>query len=302
MSATPHILVVNGVKVRRPVFILGAPQSGTALLAHALKQLPGFHLTMGRPGVLRVGYAFARKPSLAKERRDAAVRVLRDAFADSWRIAPDSCRDCSPQCRAAAGKVAGVEGICVHPNEVHRYGDASQDLIYTGDLLLEAFPDAQLLQLVRDGRDVVASMLGDELSLAWFKPGVANVDDEFPNPFLGVERETDRAAWSELSLAGKCALRWRSCVRLNARLRTDVSREQLLTVRYEDLATRPRGVARDVAGFLDLPLEGAGRLGIAHGSVGTWRRQLSSDQVEEVERLAGEELQRLGYLRPRRSA
>jgi hypothetical protein len=38
MPATRHILVVNGDKVRHPVFVLGAPHSGTELLARALKR------------------------------------------------------------------------------------------------------------------------------------------------------------------------------------------------------------------------------------------------------------------------
>jgi hypothetical protein len=41
MRLPPHILVVNGIKVRRPVFLLGAPHSGADLLARALKRSPG---------------------------------------------------------------------------------------------------------------------------------------------------------------------------------------------------------------------------------------------------------------------
>ena len=37
MPARPHILVVNGRKVRQPVFVIGAPHSGTDLLARALR-------------------------------------------------------------------------------------------------------------------------------------------------------------------------------------------------------------------------------------------------------------------------
>ena len=59
----PHILVVNGRKVRQPVFVFGAPSSGTALLARSLKRSAGFHLTMGQRLVLPVVQAFARRPS-----------------------------------------------------------------------------------------------------------------------------------------------------------------------------------------------------------------------------------------------
>ena len=52
MRSSPHILVVNGTKIRRPVFVLGAPHSGTDLLARVIKRSAGFHLTVGRPAVL----------------------------------------------------------------------------------------------------------------------------------------------------------------------------------------------------------------------------------------------------------
>ena len=59
--------------------------------------------------------------------------------------------------------------------------------MYCAEGLVDAFPDARIVQIVRDGRDVVAAMLADAESLAWFKPGMANVDSEFPNPFFGIE-------------------------------------------------------------------------------------------------------------------
>lgn len=289
-----HILVVSGIKVRRPVFVVGAPESGTIALAHALKRSPGFHLTIGRPGVLRVGYAFARRPSMAHGRPDAAARVLRDAFAESWRLAGTGCAECSAECRAVAG-IAG-NGLCVRPGGVSRFGDASHDLIYTGPLLFEAFPDAQLVQVIRDGRDVVAAMLADERWLAWFKPSVVNLDEEFPNAFLGVERESDRAAWPKRSLAAKCAMRWRSCVRLSARMRSELPREQLITVRYEQLVTEPKTVERQLTEYLDARVHARWIRDAYGGTVGAWRSRLSGRQVAEVEEVATEELAALGYL------
>lgn len=292
MRQQNHILVVGGTKVRRPVFVLGAPESGTTLLAHALKRSAGFHVTMGRPGVLRVGYAFARRPSMAHGRPGAAARVLRDAFADTWRVTAAACSECSAECRAAAN--VGPGQTCVRQADVTRFGDASHDLLYTGTLLLDAFPDAQLVQVLRDGRDVVAAMLRDERWLAWFKPSVVNLD-EFPNPFLGVEREADRDGWHERSLAAKCAMRWRSCVRLSARLRTRLPQEQLLTVRYERLVAAPRAVGRELSGYLDGRVNVADVAGAHADTVGTWRTRLRPAQLAEVEEVAGEELAALGY-------
>ncbi|MGH3275267.1 MAG: sulfotransferase, partial [Streptosporangiaceae bacterium] len=101
MAARPTILVVNGRKVRQPVFVIGGPHSGVDLVARALKQASGFHLTIGQGAVLSVVYAFARSPSIQRGRDEAAATVLRDAFAQAWQVTPHACLACSPECRAA---------------------------------------------------------------------------------------------------------------------------------------------------------------------------------------------------------
>jgi sulfotransferase family protein len=304
--SAPHILVINGTKVRRPVFIIGAPHSGTDLLARAVKQAPGFHLTYGRPGVLKVTYAFARRPAIASERVQGAARVLRDAYADAWRISPLGCAECPADCLALAGlrrDAPDFPGTCVEPRGIQRFADATPDLLYSADVLLDAFPDAQLLQVIRDGRDVVADMLADEGCLAWFKPGFDNLDEVFPNPFLGVEDVVDRDRWPRAAMAVKCALRWRGSVRLSARLRAQTPEEQLYTVRYEHLVRRPGELADQVSQYLGTPIARTALAGLARAGeqetapppVGGWRDRLTGKQLLQVEKIAGPELRRLGY-------
>jgi sulfotransferase family protein len=291
-----HILVVNGRKVRHPVFVVGAPHSGVDLVARALKRSTGFHITMGQPSVSHVVYAFARRPSISRGREEAAAAVLRDAFAQAWRLTPDGCGTCSPACRLAGG-VDSV-GPCVPVQSIARYGDASPELLYCAGALLSAFPDARFVQVIRDGRDVVASMLDDTETIAALRPGFANLNDEFPNPFLGVENETDRAGWADLSLAGKCALKWRSAVRMSARMRYVLSAQQLTTLRYEEIVTRPDAVAGAVSEFVGAQVSAiALRAPYPDRALepGAWRRALSADQATEVETVAGDELRRVGY-------
>src|SRR5690242_3197355 len=153
----PFILVVNGRKVRQPVFVIGAPHSGADLLTRALKRTPGFHFTVGQPSVLSVVFAFARTPSIQEGRGGAAATVLRDAFAQAWQVSADNCLTCRPVCRAAVARSRA--GVCVDEEEITRYGDASPALIYCAEGLIDAFPDAKIIQLVRDGRAVSAEML-----------------------------------------------------------------------------------------------------------------------------------------------
>lgn len=292
-STSPHILVVNGTKVRRPVFLLGAPHSGTDLVARAIRQSATFHLTMGRPNVVRTVYAFARRPSIASERGAAAARVMRDAYAQSWQVTPDGCQECPAQCRDL-GRL-DHDGICADPRGIQRFADATPDLIYSADVILDAFPDAQLIQVIRDGRDVVAGMLGDERCLAWFRPGFANLDEVFPNAFLGVEDDTERVRWPRAGVAVKCALRWRGSIRLSARLRAQIPEDQLLTIRYEDLVTRTREILGDVSDYIGQRIAKSALHGVGDDDIGMWQEHLTPKQITQVEKIAGAELSRLGY-------
>ena len=299
MPPRPHILVVNGRKVRQPVFIIGAPHSGADLLARALKCSPGFHMTIGQPSVMSVAHAFARSPSI-QHGREATATVLRDAFAQAWQVTPHGCLGCSAACREAGG-VKGAAS-CVAERDIRRYGDATPDLMYCAEGLVDAFPEARLVQIIRDGRDVVAGMLADNELLRWFKPGVANVDSEFPNPFFGIETEADLAAWPDLSVAGKCAMRWRGSVRTAARLRSSMPAETLTTLRYEEVIRQPAAAVRTVSGFIGADVapigvrsRGRSAVGSAAVAAGSWRRRLTPQQVTEVERVAGLDLRRVGY-------
>jgi len=299
MPPRPHILVVNGRKVRQPVFLIGAPFSGTDLLARALKQSPGFHVTIGQQSVLSVVYAFARNPSIQRGRGDAAATVLRDAFAQAWQVTPHGCLSCSPACREA-GRVNGA-GTCVAERDITRYGDASPDLMYCAESVVDAFPDARIVQVIRDGRDVIAAMLGDAQTLSFFRRGMASTDGKAPNPFFGIETDADLAAWPGLSAAGKAAMRWRGSVRKMARLRTTLEAEQLTTLRYEQLVRHPAAATAGISEFIGarlnpISVRDAGRpAGPPPAEPGGWRRLLTATQLTEIEKVAGQDLRRVGY-------
>jgi hypothetical protein len=292
-----HILFVNSRNVTRPVFVIGAPHSGAEAVGRALKMSPGFHVTMGSRTILQAVYGFARRPSMYSGRGHAAGAVLRDAFAQGWQIRSTGCVECTPQCRAAAGLREAEVGPCAEERGLARFGDASPDLTYCAEAVIAAFPDAQIIQVVRDGRDTVAAMMQDPIAMSWFRSGIVNIDTEFPNPFYGVEGEDDRYAWSTLSLAGKCAMRWRGAIRIAAHLRLQLPFDQLKTLRYEDMIADPRGAAAALSEFAGATV--AAPVMSNHKKVraetGSWRHTLTMNDIAEVEKVAGEELRRLAY-------
>jgi hypothetical protein len=123
---------------------------------------------------------------------------------------------------------------------------------------------------------------------------VANIETEFPNPFFGVETETDAAAWPTLSPAGKCAMRWRGAVHKMARLRNRLGAEQLTTFRYEQVVREPQQTAAALSEFIGAKVA---RFEIPKAQQETepWRRLLSPAQLAEIEKVAGQQLRRVGY-------
>jgi hypothetical protein len=112
-----------------------------------------------------------------------------------------------------------------------------------------------------------------------------------------VEGEDDRYAWSTLSLAGKCAMRWRGAIRIAAHLRLQLPFDQLKTLRYEDMIADPRGAAAALSEFAGATV--AAPVMSNHKKVrsetGSWRHTLTMNDIAEVEKVAGEELRRLAY-------
>jgi hypothetical protein len=146
-------------------------------------------------------------------------------------------------------------------------------------------------------------MLADPVVMAWFRPSFVNVDTEFPNPFFGIESEQDREIWPRLSPAGRCALRWRWSVRLAARLHHSLPAGQLKTIRYEHLMVKPDDALAELSRFAGTTVQAAEIRNEARTSRGRGRSRrspayeasLTSEDNAEVEKIAGEELRRLGY-------
>jgi hypothetical protein len=182
---------------------------------------------------------------------------------------------------------------------VHRLGLSAQlrgveqtpETAFVLAAALRAYPEARAIHMLRDGRDVVCSLL----ERGWLSESRAGADDaglpygshvrpwvepERTDEFLGASDAT-RAAWA-----------WRRYV--TAARAVD---ERTLELRYEELVTDPAGSAERLGAHLDLdPALLAEGLADAHAaSVGRWRRDLTPEQLADVEREAGSLLRELGY-------
>jgi hypothetical protein len=157
---------------------------------------------------------------------------------------------------------------------------------------LRAYPRAVAVHVVRDGRDVVTSLL----ERGWLSATRTGADDAGlpfgPHARFWVEAGREEE-FSLVSDATRAAWAWRRYVTAASAVP-----ERTVEVRYEQLVTDPAAAGAPVAAALgvDLALV-AGAFAEAHDtSAGRWRRDLTADQLADVEREAGDALAARGYL------
>ena len=243
----------------RPVLVVGAPRSGTTFMAGALGGLPGF-VDLGEVGPLKV--AIDELVALPEEE---AARRLRRTLERVRRF-------------GLARRLRAVE--------------QTPETSFVLAAALRAYPQAKFVHMVRDGRDVVCSLL----EKGWLRTERGGADD-VGNPYgeqarfwVEPQRVQEFNAASEATRAGWA---WR-CYLTAARA---AAPDATLEVRYEELASDPDATAARIAAHIDAdPDELAAGLRAVHSqSVGRWRRDLTEEQVADVEAEAGPLLRELGY-------
>jgi hypothetical protein len=243
----------------RPVFVVGAPRSGTTFMGDSLGRLPGF-VDLGEVGPLKVAI-----DELAALPEDEAARRLHRILERVRRF-------------GLARRLRAVEQT---PETSFVLGAA-----------LRAYPQARVVHMVRDGRDVVCSLLEQ----GWLRAERGGADD-VGNPYgeqarfwVEPERVQEFHAASEATRAGWAWRRYLAAARAAAPGAT-------LEVRYEELAADPDATAARIAGHIGADQAALARaLRDVHSqSVGRWRRDLTEEQVADVEAEAGPLLRELGY-------
>jgi hypothetical protein len=227
----------------RLVFVVGSPRSGTTFLAGAIGAVPGF------ADLTEVTPLKAAIPSLAGlPEADAAPRIR--AILERVR---------------ALTLVRGVRGVEQTPETAFVLGAA-----------LGAYPRARAVHVVRDGRDVVCSLL----ERGWLSAGRAGGDDaRLP---YGADarfwvRADERDEFERASDAGRAAWAWRSYVTA-----ARATHERVLEVRYEALAQEAPRIAD--------------HLGVEPASLAASLSRFHDRSIGRYERVAGPLLRELGYL------
>jgi hypothetical protein len=243
----------------RLVFVLGSPRSGTTFLARSIGAVPGF-VDLGEVAPLK-----AAIPELAGLPAGEAGRRIRRILTVTRRL----------------GLVGSARAV-----------EQTPETAFVARAIAEAFPRAQLVHIVRDGRDTVCSLV----ERGWLSAGRGGEDD------AGLPYGAEPRFWVEpgrveefrrASDVRRAAWAWRRYV---SAVRSSGTRG-VHELRYEHLAADPDATAAELAARLDAPAEPlANALREAHASsIGRFRRELSTEQLAEVEGECGALLRELGY-------
>jgi hypothetical protein len=221
--------------------------------------------------------------------QDRLLRAIAsDPSFDEWRVPRDDVRriwrESEPPDVAAA--LTDLYARYADGRGKPRYGDKTPANVLYVEILARAFPRARFLHIVRDGRDVVPSLM--EMHFG-------------PDRF------------------GAAALFWRDRVTRGRAGGRRVGPGRYREIRYEDLVADPEPVLRDVCAFFELGyepsmleyhlradelLDGLRFTQHVQGvrrppsrDVRNWRENLSDHEVQLFEALAGDLLDDLGYER-----
>jgi hypothetical protein len=242
----------------RLAFVVGSPRSGTSFTGRALGSQPGW-VDLGEVPPLK-----AAVPQLvgrsAEEQALAVRRILQRV--------------------RTLGLARGLRGVEQNPETSYVIAGA-----------LQAYPQATAVHVVRDGRDVVCSLL----ERGWLRADHRERDDA-RQPYgsharFWVEPER-RDEFEQVSEARRAAWAWRRYV---TAARAVPGRT--VELRYEALVANPHAEADRVAAALgSKPASLRTAFAEVHdASVGRWRRDLSPEQLADVEAEAGGLLAELGY-------
>jgi hypothetical protein len=273
---------------RAPVFVLGSPRSGTTLLYDMLLSAGGFAVYLAESNAFNL---------LAPRFGDLSSRANRERLLEAWldsklfrasgleaeRVRQRVLRDCHN-----AGDFLRIvmEGICAS-QQMPRWAENSPEGMLYLPAIKQCLPDALVLHVIRDGRDVATS-LG---RLRYVRP--------FP--------------WEKLHSIVGCGLYWEWIVQHGRGFGRALGADYM-EVRFEELVARPHETLQQIGGFIDQKLDYDTIQRVGYGCVsqpntsfrtpdpkarfnpvGRWKNSFSPEELILFERLVGKTLQELGY-------
>lgn len=211
-------------KEAEPIFIVGAPRSGTTMLRLMLNShpriaipfesdfIPKFYRRLDEYGNLRI------EANIARLLEDIAAL----SFVKRGKLVQDSSSVLARQPKSYSELIAAIYEVYAECEGKRRWGDKDPDNVLQIDVLWNLFKNCQIIHIVRDGRGVANSLRKQE--------------------------------WGSKNLP-KLARDWSWKVTLAHKMGMMIGPRHYLEIKYEGLVRAPESSLRHICEFLDEPFD-----------------------------------------------
>ena len=273
---------------KAPVFVLGCVRSGTTWLYHMLLSAGNFAVYRAESNVFNVLEPLVGNLRQAAHRRELlkvwqSTRMFTRTGLEMAAVEPRIMREC----RNGGDFLRVYMEMMAQRQGVERWADSTPEHILYLDRIQRTIPDALVIHVIRDGRDVAISTEKQK----WIRP--------FPWD-KGGELLASAVFWEWMVAHGRSAGR-----KMGANYRE---------VRYEDLVQKPHETLAGLSSFVGQELDYDQILKVGVGSVskpntsfeqgkdgaefcpvGRWKLGLAEEAASEIEAALGPTLTDLGY-------
>ncbi len=287
-GSAPDGGVRSNVRSKAPVFVLGCGRSGTKFLYHTLLSAGGFAVYHAESNAFNLlGLRFG---NLARRgnRRKLLDAYYKSMLFERTGLKPeeidqrvmDECQNAGDFLRIVMDAVARKQGV-------QRWAECTPLHLLYLPLIKKVVPDALIVHIIRDGRDVTASLH----RIGWIRP----------------------LPWDRARAYLAPAIFWRWIVSKGRRYGQSLGADYL-EVHYEDLVLDPRETLARIGKFIEHDLDYDRIQQVALGSVhnpnssfrgdgkeaeantiGRWKRMFTAAQIRDIESSIGDLLVATGY-------
>jgi hypothetical protein len=278
----------RGARSKAPVFVLGCGRSGTKFLYHTLLSAGGFAVYHAESNAFNLlGLRFGDL-ARAGNRRQLLDEYYKSKLFQRTGLEPkDIDERVMKDCRNAGDLLRIVMETIARKQGVERWAESTPLHLLYLPFIKKVVPDALVVHIIRDGRDVTASLH----RIGWIRP----------------------LPWDRSRAFLVPAIFWRWIVSKGRRYGQALGGDYL-EVHYEELVQNPRETLARIGSFIEHDLDYDRIQQVALGSVhnpnssfrgdsketeaatiGRWKRMFTAPQVRDVESSIGKLLSSTGY-------
>lgn len=278
----------RGARSKAPVFVLGCGRSGTKFLYHTLLSAGGFAVYHAESNAFNLlGLRFGNLALRRNRRQLLDAYYTSKLFQRTGLEAKDIDERVMEDCRNAGDFLRIVMETIARKQGVERWAESTPLHLLYLPFIKRVVPDALVVHIVRDGRDVTASLH----RIGWIRP----------------------LPWDRSRAFLVPAIFWRWIVSKGRRYGRALGGDYM-EVHYEELVENPRDTLTRIGAFIEHDLDYDRIQQVALGSVhnpnssfrgdgketetatiGRWKRMFNPAQVRDIETSIGDLLVDTGY-------